>query len=766
MVVTTKNMERYSHAIFENLINGVVTINKHGIIQVANPKALKMFGYKADEILGKSVTLLMPEPHASNHDSYLQRFFHTGVASIVGFTREVQGKHKSGKLFPINLGVTQIKGDEPLFIGSIQDLSTLSEINTSLEKSRQQLELSQQYANVGHWHFDLTRKRIEVSSLIEALCGLQSQDGSFSIRQARKVLVAEDATPLDQAVTDCITTGKLLDLQYRIITPDNEFRWLHIKGNYEKKHNYLHGIIQDITDKKRTENREGSLGKILDNSLHEIYVFDIHNFMFIETNIKAEENLGYGSAELKLMTPLDLKKEMSIEQFSQQVQPLLDDADCTVAFESVHYRKDNTHYPVEIKLQRIPFGNIDTVVAFVEDITERLNVINDLKQAKADAEKANNAKSEFLSRMSHELRTPMNAILGFTQLLATDDDKPLDDDQLDSLNEVSKAGNHLLELINEVLDLSRIDAGKVKLSIESVDLLELFSDISALSNPIAQQYGIQLANELSESIVVPADKMRLKQVLLNLISNAIKYNSSNGSVTLSASVISDQKVRIEVRDTGQGLNEEQQTSLFSPFERLGAESTSIEGTGIGLTISKKFVDMMGGIIGIDSQLDVGSCFWIELPLLQAKSHIVTEQSSSIQSQQGIITQDNRYSILYIEDNLSNLKVVETIVTKRMKQRFICASSGGLGIEMALAHQPDLILLDLRLPGLDGFAVKSILSKEPTLKDIPIIAVSANAMPDEIQQTIECGFNHFISKPIDMPSFIATIEQVLTSIDKH
>lgn len=401
------------------------------------------------------------------------------------------------------------------------------------------------------------------------------------------------------------------------------------------------------------------------------------------------------------------------------------------------------------------------VVGYWADINDRKAVEEKLLSAKNEAESANKAKSEFLSRMSHELRTPLNAILGFSQLLALDD---LTEEQKDQAKEIDKAGRHLLELINEVLDTAKIDAGKLELNMKNLSLRNVLNECVSIITPLLEEKELEFINrsEDKDDCYINADETRVKQVILNILSNSVKYNRKQGKIILSCDFTSPSRVRVIISDTGYGLTAEQQKNLFQPFERMGAENTDIEGTGIGLVISKRLIELMDGEIGYKSSPDTGSVFWVELNRSESSSNDIEEHKKidTIHASDRIDEKKKR-SVLYIEDNPANLRLVEEIFRKTELANLSSAHTPELGLSMVSACNPDLILLDINLPGINGYEVLNILRKDNKTKNIPVIAISANAMSQDIEKGMAAGFDDYITKPINIDKFISTINRVLS-----
>jgi len=403
------------------------------------------------------------------------------------------------------------------------------------------------------------------------------------------------------------------------------------------------------------------------------------------------------------------------------------------------------------------------VFAAARDITERKRMDRELENAKSVAEQANLAKSDFLSSMSHELRTPLNAILGFAQLLESGLPPPTAT-QMVRLHQIIKAGWYLLKLINEILDLALIESGKISLSREPVALIDVILECQAMIEPQAQQRDIKL-NFLpfDETWFASADRTRVKQVLINLLSNAIKYNREHGTVEVKCTESTPERLRISVKDTGEGLAPEKLAQLFQPFNRLGQEFSGQEGTGIGLVVTKQLVELMGGVIGVESTVGAGSEFWIEL-LRDVSPHFVAADTPPAELARQTRKNSTPRTLLYVEDNPANLMLVEQIIADHPHIRMLSARDGKQGMALAFAHVPDVILMDINLPGLSGFHVLKLLRDEPATARIPVLAISANAMPRDIDKGLEAGFFGYLTKPIKVNEFLDALEEALKFVE--
>ena len=407
------------------------------------------------------------------------------------------------------------------------------------------------------------------------------------------------------------------------------------------------------------------------------------------------------------------------------------------------------------------------VFAAARDVTERKRLDQVLKEynvelmsARSVAEKANLAKSEFLSSMSHELRSPLNAILGFAQLMESDTVPPTAN-QRESIDQILQAGWHLLKLIEEILDLAKVESGQVPVSREPVQVAEVLRECRGMIEPLAQKRGVHLAFPPGDlPHFVQADRTRVKQVLINLLSNAIKYNVSQGRIDVTAAEPVSGRIRISIQDTGAGLSPEKLSQLFQAFNRLGQEAGHEEGTGIGLVVAKRLVELMGGVIGVESTVGVGSVFWFELPCAEEPALILEAECAPAGPVLASLRSAGPHTLLYVEDNPANMNLVEQIVQRQPELHMLAAVNGSMGLDLARASLPDVILLDINLPGINGFEVLAALRADAATARIPVIALSANAMPLDLARGEQAGFLRYLTKPIKVPELLEALDLAL------
>jgi len=483
----------------------------------------------------------------------------------------------------------------------------------------------------------------------------------------------------------------------------------------------------------------------------------------IETfNHAAEQMFGYSADEVvgKNVNVIVPESERTDHDAYVQQSDLKTSRIINSARDLYGQRKDGRQIPIELNVSRMMLDNELKFIGIMHDISDRIKTQEILKASMEMAERANQAKSEFLSSMSHELRTPMNAIIGFGQMLQLNAKEPLSESQNNCVNHIMKGSSHLLNLINEILDLAKIEAGKVDISTEAVSPSMVIDECMPLVLSLAESRGIKLKFPEPTQVFpkIWADHTRLKQVLLNLISNAVKYNKDQGTVTLTIEEITGGKLRFSIADTGHGIPEGKREDLFEPFNRLDADHSNIEGTGIGLVITRNLVELMDGTLDLESEVGKGSTFWVDMPLYKAPEDIAEETVEEKMEQSGLPEVHGK--LLYVEDNPDNLKLMEMIVGKVGGLSMISAHTGELGVELARKKKPDVILLDINLPGINGFETIEQLRSNDTTKNIPVLALSAAATKRDIEKGEKAGFACYLTKPIIVPEVLEALRSVL------
>ena len=521
------------------------------------------------------------------------------------------------------------------------------------------------------------------------------------------------------------------------------------------------GIATDITARIRVEDElrrsQAFLDSIIENIPDMVFVKDAAELRFVRFNRAGEELIGRTRDELIGRNDHDLFPPEQADSFVAADRDVLARGELVdIAEEAIDTVAQGRRI---LHTKKIPVAGPDGEPAYLlgisEDITERRSADDALRAAKEEAERANRAKSEFLSRMSHELRTPLNSILGFAQLLELDELAP---DQAESVAHILKGGRHLLALINEVLDIARIESGTIALSLEPVALDVMIEECLDLVRPQALARHIELVNLDGRHRHVQADRQRLRQVLLNLLSNAVKFNRDGGTITVGCDH-GDDSVRVWVTDTGPGIAPDHVGRLFTPFDRLDADATGVQGTGLGLALSLRLVEAMEGTMAVETEVGHGATFSFTLPVGRpeeaADARRGRGRAAVVSDGPGVDA-----TLLYIEDNLSNLRLIEQVLERRPGVRLVSALQGSLGLELALQHQPDLILLDVHLPDLRGDEVLQRLKAEPATAAVPVVIVSADATPGQVRRFAALGADEYLAKPLDIIELLELLDRYL------
>ena len=486
-------------------------------------------------------------------------------------------------------------------------------------------------------------------------------------------------------------------------------------------------------------------------------------------NQSAQKMFGYAPTEIiglplsKLFPKRDREEH---NEYFNRVKLGRSDGQVRDTLEMTGLRKDGAEFSIEASIASWVSDERLYFMGIVRDASERKMIEQQMREAKDAADAANMAKSDFLSSMSHELRTPMNSILGFGQLLQTNPEEPLSETQSECVDQVLNAGRHLLDLINEVLDLAKIEAGRLDVTLERVSAAKVVKESIELIGSLASIRDISVELGCAENDIPPivADYTRLRQVLLNVMSNAIKYNREHGTVTLTCRKTDDGFLSIGFTDIGNGISEKLRDEVFRPFQRLGAEERGIEGTGIGLAITRQLVELMNGRIDFESSVGVGTTFWIDLPIAadtNLESSVKSNgETGSLLGVGSLRNNDAQGCLLYIEDNPANLRLMEQIIGRVPGLIMMSAHTGELGVEIAEVKQPDIIIMDINLPGMDGFAALERLKANEHTKTIPVIALTANVMPKDIEKGQNAGFYTYLTKPIRINEIVSTISEAL------
>jgi PAS domain S-box-containing protein len=779
--ITTIKLQEKTHLDLLNTMGeGVFGLDVDGNYSFINRSALNMLGYKKEELIGQcwqNNIHCYAEDGTPTEESECIIF--KAVHEQAAYSCDSWFQNKIGQGFNISLTATP-RYEHGKFIGVLvcfHDISQRKKTESELKISAERFRRSQIAADIGSWDWDIKTGELFWSDRIAPLFGYEEGETETSYDNFLKVIHPDDKTMVQEAIRAAIEREEPYEIEHRVIWPDGSVHWLlelgsvyhDVDGNAEK----MLGTVMNIHNRKVSElklkDSQERLSIAIEGAGDGVWDWDLTTNVVRFSELYAQM-LGYTLEEMppelgtwihsvhpedwpRVQTSLQYYLENKVPRYETEFRLRCKDG----SWKWVLSRGKVVSYDSE--------NNPTRMTGIQTDIDARKRMESELVEAKVAAESASIAKSEFLSSMSHELRTPLNAVIGFSQVLEEDTESPLTEDQRDSLKYISQGGHHLLVLIDDVLELAKIETGKISVVEERVVFSQVMEQCLPILHNLAAGKNVDITVRDMSHVIFNADYTRVKQVVINLCTNAIKYNEKGGQVTIDCISTKDGGVRINISDTGLGVAADKQEKLFTAFNRLGQENSGIQGTGVGLIITKKLIDTMKGEIGYTSVEGLGSTFWFELPLYEEKTNKVAERFTESSSLDHTVVWDKnseigtRKNILYIEDNIANTRLMQAFFAREPLLNLLVEESAEKGIKSIAQQRPDLVLMDINLPGMSGSDAAEYLKKENAYNKIPIIALSAIAMKHDIEK-LEGLFDAYITKPVDFPSLMDEVNKQL------
>ena len=743
--------------------DGVVACDQAGTIVLVNVAAERMFGYSRVELIGQPIEILTPLRVRTKHPAHVASFVANPRMRAMGSGLDLAGRRKDGSEFPVEISLSPMQTDDGLLVSTaIRDISERRAIEGALHRLAAIVDSSEDAiiaetlaGEVTAWNASAERLfGYPAAEVLGSTIAMIVPDGTIAHERAMLERIGRGEKIPSFETKRRHKNGAMLDVSIRI-SPIVETG--QVIGASK--------VVRDITDRKRIEERakkatsyllsavdtiqdafalydESDRIVLVNSSFRQLFCSDLEGTVvgrsFEET---LDANLTARTYELGTRT----REEFRAAVIAHHRDP-----------HGVLELRTKTGRILRVHEQRTPEGG---AVALHVDITADVLREDELRIARIEAEAASAAKSEFLASMSHELRTPLNAILGFADLLRRDRKEPLTPRHLERIHHLQRGGAHLLRLIDDVLDLARVESGRLEISAEPISIAEVVAEVAETLTPQAAAHGVTVKYDPAHvSAVVVADRTRFSQILMNFGSNAFKYGKG-GHATLRVTRPDAGTVRISVTDDGIGIPTEQQAKIFEPFHRAGQEAGTIQGTGIGLAITRRLAAMMGGQVGFTSEVGVGSEFWIELPNYREPTDSVAVLERAV-AESPLARAGGRFLVVYVEDNPSNIALMRAVIDDLPPLEMITAATAELGIEIIRAHRPDVVIMDVNLPGISGIEATRLLASWPETRSIPVIALSAAALPRDTARAKDSGFYRYLTKPVQLDVLTATLEEIL------